>query len=141
MSYQSLHDPVTSTDESAFVAGKVVIKFCNMGFVTSRKWTSAYMTIIDGIVRIYDSIETCHANQQNYVLQIALGRKHQASIAKKKNYSMDPTKVIEFFCFYIQLDNGAFLPTRLIKIGSPDPGLVERIIKCIDINTDSVPTS
>ena len=120
--------------------GKVVIKFCNMGFVTSRKWTAAYLTIVDGIVRLYDSIETCPTNSQNSALNIVLGNKHQASLAKKKNYSKDPMKVIEFFCFYIQIDNGVLLPTRLLKIGSPDPGLIENIIRCIDIHTDSVPT-
>jgi hypothetical protein len=139
MSYEQLNDPVINADESAFVAGDIVIKLCNMGFVTSRKWISAYITIIDGIVRIYDSKETCQANAQNSALQIVLGHHHQASVAKRKNYSKDPLKVIEFFTFYIQIDNGALLPLRLVKIGSPDGGLIERMTKAVDINTGSTP--
>lgn len=133
----SLNDPDHFDNPKAFVDANVCIKICSMGFVTSKKWIQAYLTIVDGIVRIYDSKESCHANPQAFVQQIVLGAKHQASIAKKKNYASDPTKVIEFFTFNIEIDNGVLLPTKLIKIGSPDPQIIERIIKCIDIHTDS----
>ena len=136
MSYATLNDPAT-TDERGFVAAKIACKLCNMGFVTSKKWTSAYMTILDGIVKIYDSKESCEANPINPVMQIVLGSRHQASEVKKKNYSQDNLKIIEFFCFYVQTDNGMFGPTRLLKIGSPDPGTIERLVKCIDIHTQA----
>ena len=137
MSYATLNDPTTDAGEGGFVSGKANVKLCNFGFVTSKKWIQAYITIVDGIFRLYDSQDSCVANPQSFVHQIVLGSKHQASEAKKKNYSTDPLKIIEFFCFYIQIDNGALLPTRLIKIGSADPSFIEKVIKCIDLHTDS----
>ena len=137
MSYESLNDPVLTSDEGAFQAGKVVCKLCSMGFVASKKWTAAYITILDGIVKIYDSLESCQANPLNPVLQIVLGSRHRASAVKKKNYSQDKLKIIEFFCFYIEIDNGIFAPTRLIKLASPDPVIVERLVKCVDVHTNS----
>mmetsp|Transcript_7790 Transcript_7790/g.6963 ORF Transcript_7790/g.6963 Transcript_7790/m.6963 type:complete len:138 (+) Transcript_7790:87-500(+) len=137
MSYQELNDP-NINDPHAFVSASVSIRFCNMGFVTSKKWSSAYMTILDGIVKFYDSEESCQSNPLSHFLLITLGSKHQASEVKRKNYqSQDKRSVIEFFTFYIQIDNGIFLPTRLIKIGSPIPSIIEKIVKCIDVSVDS----
>jgi hypothetical protein len=58
--YAQLRDPPGgNADERAFAAGKVVAKFCNFGIVTSHKWISAYVTILDGVFRLYDSQESC----------------------------------------------------------------------------------
>ena len=135
MTYEALNDPVINTDESGFQAGKIVCKLCSFGFVVSKKWTSTYITILDGIVKIYDSEESCRSNPLNTVFQIVLSSRHRASEVKKKNYSQDKLKIIEFYCFYIEIDNGIFASTRLLKIGSPDPGIIERLVRCIDLMT------
>ncbi len=49
----------------------------------------------------------------------------------------DKLKIVDFFCFYIEIDNGIFFPTRLVKVGSADPGTVERLVKAIDLNTEA----
>lgn len=105
--------------------------FINYCYISSIS-CSCYITIVDGIVRIYDTEEICQSNPLSYAFQVVLGSKHQASQAKRKNYSTDPLKVLELYCFYIEIDNGIFASTRLVKIGSPDPALIERLIKCID---------
>ncbi len=134
MSYDTLHDPVDTSGEG-FVAATVICKFCNMGFVTSKKWTSVFITIVDGVFRLYASKEACTANSQDYLMKIPLTRHHEASKVKRKNYAPDRATVLELFQFYIQEDNGVFMPTRLIKIASPSPQLVEKIIRCIDVHT------
>jgi hypothetical protein len=132
--FEKLNDPVVARD-GTFVSGQCMVKFCNYGFVTSRKWTQVYLTLLDGIVRIYDSEDSCTANPQSYVMQIVMGRHHEASEYKTKNYSKDPTKVIDFYCFYIQVDNGVLAATRQLKVASADPGFIERLVKCIDLHT------
>lgn len=134
MTYETLHDPVAA-DEDAFSASPVVVKFCNMGFVSSKKWTSAYVTIVDGVVRLYDSKESCLSDPQSSILKIVLTRHHMASEVKRKNYSPDKSHVLELFQFYIEIDNGIFAATRLIKIASPEPVIIEKMVKCIDLHT------
>ena len=56
--YAQLNDPIGPEDRT-FAAGKVVVKFCNFGMVTSQKWVSAYVTILDGVFRLYDCQESC----------------------------------------------------------------------------------
>ena len=95
-----------SNDEEAHATGKVMSKFCSFGVVTSRKWTSTYIAIMDGTVKVYDSKETCLQNPLNSVLVISLSKYHRVTPIKVKNYSKDPMKIIDFHCFYIETDNG-----------------------------------
>eukprot|EP01038_Epipyxis_sp_PR26KG_P008450 gene8450-11428_t len=132
--YSALNDPVIQNDES-YVAGSIVAKFCSMGFVTSQKWFSSYVTILDGIVSIYDSEKSYLSNPQNTVLKIALDHNFRASAIKRKNYSKDPLKIIEFYCFYIEIDNGLFMPTRQIKIGCLTQQFAEQLVHTIEVNT------
>lgn len=137
MSYTSLDDPVDAAVPEGFCAGKFMIKFCSMGLVTSSKWSTVWITLGDGILRVYDSEDSCSANAQSYVLQILLGKRHRASEVKTKNYSDNPLRVIDFFCFYIQLDNGIFQPTRQLKVASTDPKLVENFVASVDLNVEN----
>jgi hypothetical protein len=134
MSYDSLHDTTENSSDS-FIAATVICKFCDMGFVTSKKYTSVFITILDGVFRLYASKEACTANSQDTLMRIPLTRHHEASAPKRKNYAPDRSKVLELFEIYIQINNGIFMPTRLIKIASPVPQLMEKIIRCIELHT------
>jgi hypothetical protein len=134
MSYTALHEPVNH-DESAYAAGPVNAKFCSMGFVTSNKWFPGYLTVLDGIVRLYASEQACQLNPQDCVLQIQIKKNHHCSALKIKNYSKDPMKIIDFHCFYIEVDNGIFMPTRELKIGCLDPVVAEDIRRAVHLST------
>jgi hypothetical protein len=121
----------------SFASATVVSKFCNFGMVTSKKWVSTYLTILDGKVRLYDSQESCVNNQNSFVLEIILSKKHRASEMSKKNYSQDKMQIIDFYCFYIETDNGIFSPTKLLKIGSLDQSVAKSIADCIKLHTRS----
>lgn len=109
-------------------------KFCSLGMVTSKKWTSTYVTVLDSRVNIYDCKETCTTDPRNTVLCIHLDKYHRVSEIKRKNYSQNPLKIIDFFCFYIEVDNGIFSPTRLVKIGCLDQLQAETIVNSIKLN-------
>ena len=47
MSYSTLVDPNTD-DDKAFAEGTISAKFCSWGMVTSSKWFTAHVTILDG---------------------------------------------------------------------------------------------
>jgi hypothetical protein len=106
-----------------------------MGFVTSEKWFPAYITITDGNLRVYADEQSGRSSPQNFILQIALTKEHRASEIKMKNYSKDPSTLVEFHCFYIEVDNGIFFPTRQIKIGCLNRQFAESIVRTIDVNT------
>ena len=133
-SYGKMGDPVVS-DEASFASAKVVTKFCSMGFVSSRKWTFAYLTILDGVVRMYESKEACEANNQNTIMEIVLQRGYRASPIKKKDYSQDPLKIIEFYCFYIEVDEGIFAALRKLKVGCSDLAVAEKLCRTINANS------
>jgi len=136
-SYGSLGDHARTHDEEAFADAKVAVKFCNFGLVTSRKWNAAYVTVLDGIVNVYDSKESCVENPQSQVLQISLATKGtRHSPIKVKNYSKDPLKVIEFHCFNIEIDNGMFAAAKMIKIGCFDRADAEKLCKAIRLAID-----
>jgi hypothetical protein len=59
----------------------------------------------------------------------------QASAIKRKNYSQDPLKIIDFYCFYVQLDNGMFNPTKELKIGCTERNTADKLIRAIEVNT------
>mmetsp|Transcript_9171 Transcript_9171/g.12666 ORF Transcript_9171/g.12666 Transcript_9171/m.12666 type:complete len:143 (+) Transcript_9171:36-464(+) len=134
MSYSSLNDPVIE-DGRAFAAGNVCAKFCSMGFVTSSKWFSCYIKILDGILHLYADEKSSQEDPQNVVLKISLSKYHRASAIKRKNYSTDPAKIAEFYCFYLEVDNGMFSPTKELKIGCVNRPTAETLIKAIDVNT------
>ena len=137
MSYATLNDPV-SNEETAFISGSIVAKFCNMGFVTSSKWFSGYITIIDGNLRLYADEQSARSSPQNFILNIALSKNHRISEIKRKDYSKDPMKLIEFYCFYIEIDNGIFSSTRLLKLGCLNRQFADSIAETVKINTHGV---
>ena len=134
--YETLRDPPSLDNEESFASGKVMIKLCTLGIVSSKKWVSAYMTVIDGVVKIYDSKESCLANPQNTVLKITLTKSHCLSEIKPKDYSQDRSKIINFYCFYIQIDNGIFAPTRQVKIGCLDELQALSLVNSIKLNIE-----
>ena len=121
----------------AFASATIVSKFCNFGMVTSKKWLSTYLTILDGSVRLYDSQESCVNNPSSFALEIHLGKNHRASEITKKNYSQDKMKIIDFYCFYVEIDNGIFSPSKLLKIGSLDQNVAKSIVDCITLHARS----
>ena len=131
--YKSLADPPAGDlkDAPDFIATRVVSKFCSFGMVASKSWSDTYLTIIDGIVRLYDSEETCRVDPRKFVMEIPLGRSHRASAIQKKNYSKDKMQVIDFYCFYLEVDNGIFSATKMIKLGSLSEATAQSIVNCI----------
>ena len=135
--YGALHDPVSS-DETTFAAAKICMKFCTFGLVTSKKWVAGYITILDGMVRIYDSQESCQSMPSQTILTIPLTSSHRVSEIKIKNYSQDKMKIVEFFCFYIEVDNGIFAPNRLIKIACFTRESCDKLANAVDASTRAV---
>ena len=88
------------------------VKFCSLGFVTSRKWVGVYLVIADGNLRLYDSEKTYMNAPLSFAEQFHLDRYHTTSAIKRKAYSQNGGSRLDFFCFYLELDNGAMLPTR-----------------------------
>ena len=121
----------------AFASATVVSKFCNFGMVSSKKWISTYLTILDGSVRLYDSQESCVNDPRSFVLEIVLGKNHRASEITRKNYSQDKMQIIDFYCFYIEIDNGIFSSSKLLKIGSLDQNVAKSIVDCITLHSRS----
>ncbi len=48
MSYGALNDPHINKEDS-YAGATICSKFCSMGFVSSKKWVSTYITILDGM--------------------------------------------------------------------------------------------
>lgn len=143
MSYNALNDPVSLEDARCFYKGRVVAKFCNMGIVSSDKWFPCYLTIYDGILRLYDDEETVTRNPSNTVLQMVLDNKRRPSNWKIKDYSKVDNKVINFYTFYILKDNlfsKAFMYKRKLKFGTLDMDECEKLIRCIEFNTQNKAT-
>jgi len=136
-SYQALNDPTNLHDERAFASAKLVAKFCSMGVVTSQKWFPCYVTIYDGILRLYDEEATAKANPANVVLQIPLDSKHRPSPWKRKDYSQTPGTKVDFYAFYVLGDNFGLNRVRELKLGSTEIGNLEKIIRCIEFNTQN----
>lgn len=136
MSFSRLGDPLVSHNAS-YCSALVSTKFCNLGFVTSKKWTSTYITILDGVVRVYDSQESCESDPQNSVLEIVLQSGFRASAIKKKDYSTNPLQIIHFYSFYIEQDQGIFTALRKIKIGCTELATAKALAKCVNLNANS----
>ena len=92
-------------------------------------------------MRLYADEQTAHSDPQNVVLKISLSKYHGASAIKRKNYSQDPSKIIDFYCFYVQLDNGMFPATKELKIGCTERSIVEKLIRAIEVNTRRIDSS
>ena len=140
-SYATLNDPAELHDQRGFISANIVAKFCSMGIVTSAKWFPCYITIYDGILRLYDEENTVRYNPSNTVLQIPLDEKHRSSPWKRKDYSQSAGKTVDFYCFYIQKDNEIVPPlgpVRELKIGCTDFHLLEKLMRCIEFNTKNM---
>jgi len=111
----------------------VSLKFCNFGLVTSKKWVSAYVTILDGMVRFYESEEACRDSPENSFSEIVLQSGFRASTIKKKDYSQNPLQIIHFYCFYIEQDQGIFSALRKVKIGCTDIKVAKQLAKAVNI--------
>ena len=125
-SYRPMQDPVVAGSGS-FVAGNVFTKFCTFGVVTSKTWSDTYLIIQDGHIRLYDSEETYRFNPANYVLEVCLDSKHQASETKSKDYSQDSFKQAIINYMYLQVDNGIWAPYRVLKIGAADTSTLDKL--------------
>ena len=132
--FEQLHDTVVH-DERSYSAGVVSAKFCSFGFVTSKKWFAGYLTVLDGVVRLYENSQACQLNPQDFIQQIQLTLHHQCSAIKMKDYSTDPRRQIPFYCFYIEKEAGvSFLPQREIKIGCTDPQDAEKFVHAVNLS-------
>lgn len=121
-----------------FASGLIAAKFCTFGYVSSVKWFSCFVVVAEGQVRLYDDEQTFLSNPGNFVQKIYLTRNHQASEIKRKAYSQNGTGIVEFSCFYVQIDNGVFFPTKQLKIGCVSPQLAESLAKCVNLNARGI---
>ena len=90
----------------------ISIKLCTLGFVSSKKWYSVYLVIDNFSVRIFESREAYHSTHPVEIMNIRVDKYTHTSPINPKTYHN-----ITFYTFYIQYDNGAFMPTKLLKIG------------------------
>lgn len=128
-SYERMPD-VANPADTGIVKCPATARFCSMGFVTSEKWFSCYVTIADGVFHLYDEEKTFLQSPGSVVMQIPITRRHTTSAIKRKVYNQDG-KSVELFCFYIELDNGVFFPTREIKIGCLTQASAELLVNTI----------
>lgn len=138
MPYNSLPDPALN-DNRAVASGTCAAKFCSMGFVTSQKWFSAYITVLDGLLCLYDSEDSFNASPYNHIVRILITRDHTVTTIKMKQYAVDPTKPITFFCFYLMKKNVIGSSSKELKIGCVDLPRAEAICRAIEVtarNTD-----
>lgn len=129
MPYQTLNETRSGGME---FSSEVFSKFCSMGFVTSNTWSSTYVAVGDGFVRLYDKEETFRTNPENFVQEIYLDDGYGASDIKTKNYSLLQEKELMIHYMYVEVDNGFWAPTRIIKLGSFDARIMEKIRAAVD---------
>lgn len=137
-SYERMDDHGVGDTHSQAVTAVAVGKFCSFGFVVSNTWFSCFIVIVDGVMKVYDSAESYHNNPQNHVLLLSLSKNHRASEIKRKNYSEDSRKIVEFYCFYVEVENGLFSPTRQFKLGFMNRNTAEWISRAINLNSKGV---
>ena len=126
-------NPIRSSD----VRSPVVTKFCAFGMVASKTWDSTFITIIGNQLKLYDCEESSVRDPNSFVMQIILTPQHSTTEMHKKNYSLDKSKVIDFYCFTIEVDNGIFAPTKVLKIGSLHEHVTKLLIDAIADRTRS----
>jgi hypothetical protein len=112
------------------VTEKVFTKFCIFGMVYSSKWDNTFLVVLDGVVRIYDSEETYQSAPENFVEQYILDSSSVTSSVYFKDYSTNSSPCIIHYAYLLE-DNGLWAPTKLIKFGSLDRVVVNRIVNCI----------
>lgn len=120
------------------VTGVAAAKFCSFGLVASKKWFSCFVVIGEGVVKVYDSEESYHNNPMNHVLLISLSRNHRASEIKRKNYSQESRSSKDFYCFYIEVENGLFSPTRELKLGFLNERTAESLRQAVNSNSRGI---
>lgn len=110
-----------------------------MGVVTGQNWKNVYLVIENGRLRTYLT-DFAHENTPDqYLFDAPLDSDHKASPWKKKEYSEVTNEKRDFFCFYLQ-EKGMFGMSKLIKFGLHDMDLVEKILRCIEANTNNPTT-
>jgi hypothetical protein len=132
--YQSFDDALPSHGGSGgelIFNEKSFTKFCVYGFVSSKSWDLTYVVVVGHILRIYDSEETFQNQPENFVYQLELNHSHLCSMIFSKNYSKDPTNEIVIHYCYLLRDNGFWGPTKLLKIGNTNRGVIENCISQI----------
>ncbi len=117
-----------TSEQAVLAAESVLSKFCTFGFVASDSWDLTYIVISDGLLRLYDSHDTYIANPSNYVYHVGLSRANAVSGINSKQYNSETTNE-KYFChyFYLEVNNGIWSNTRLIKIGGIDREAIERL--------------
>ena len=133
-SYKELADSVTA-GSGQFTSARVCTKFCSMGLVASKKWADTFITIRDGYLKLYDSEDTFRTNPTNFVMEIHLDRSYTTSQTRSKDYSQRPGNVAIINYMYLQIDNGIFSPYRVLKIGSVDTAVLDKLRRGVNDST------
>lgn len=131
MSYQNFDDSDGHVEGNTLFAQQVFSKFCYYGLVGSSSWDITFIAVVDGVIRIYDSIETYRQSPEEFVSQIQLTRQHTLSNILIKDYSKDPTQNIFIHYCYIMSDNGLWSPTKIIKIGCTTRPEIENFVSAV----------
>ena len=123
-----MDDIEMEAQDGAPVQAAVAAKFCSMGLVSSHKWFSSFVIIHEGVLRLYDEEKTYLESPRNFVLEINLTKNHTTSPIRRKNYANDTSTMVEFFCFYVEIENGVFFPSRQLKIGCMKRHVAEKLV-------------
>ena len=126
--YARMDDIEVESHDPGPLQAAVAAKFCSMGLVSSHKWFSSFIIINEGVLRLYDEERTFLESPRNFVLEISLTKNHTTSPIRRKNYAMDTSGMVEFFCFYVEIENGVFFPTRELKIGCLKRHVAEKLV-------------
>ncbi len=141
MSYSTLPDPVVSSTDT-FCHAVVNFKFCNLGMVSSKKWMAGYLTILDGVVRLYDSRESYERDPTNgFVLKIPLCAGYFCGPLKGKVYADQTTSDkrglnVEQYGFSLMYDYGIMVPLKQLKLACFDKKTADNLRRIIDINAN-----
>lgn len=136
-SYNTLPDPVVGTAAESFTKAVVNIRFCSWGRVSSNTWTASFLTLMDGVLRFYDSRESAELDPASgHFLKIPLVPGHFCSPLKSKVYSgQGDAQKTEFFSFSLMYDYGIMVPLKQIKISVFDAATARTLMRAIDANS------
>lgn len=118
--------------EGTRVAGTVAARFCSFGMVSSVKWFTCYVVVEEGQMRLYSDEQHFRSSPEDPVWKEYFSHHHQASSIKRKQYSQNSQGVVELSCFYLQVENGAFAPTKKIKLGCVSQSLAETFVRTVN---------
>ena len=79
MNYENFNDSDDHNEGKIIFSQQVYSKFCYYGLVGSNSWDITYIIIVDGVLRIYDSIDTFTNTPEEFVSQIQLTNQHTLS--------------------------------------------------------------